>query len=77
MLFSLVYKNTILLICLFLLKVDLSFEIFFCRIAELVAEMINEEKEIVRSGIWNHAQKTGLRPERSALDRSAILTSDK
>ena len=28
----------------------------------------------VRSGIRTHAQRTGLRPERSALDRSAILT---
>ncbi len=28
----------------------------------------------VRSGIRTHARKTGLRPERSALDRSAILT---
>ena len=31
-------------------------------------------KKFVRSGIRTHAQKTGLRPERSALDRSAILT---
>ena len=29
---------------------------------------------IVRSEIWTHAQRTGLRPERSALDHSAILT---
>ena len=29
----------------------------------------------VRSGIRTHARKTGLRPERSALDRSAILTA--
>jgi hypothetical protein len=29
---------------------------------------------LVRSGIRTHARKTGLRPERSALDRSAILT---
>ena len=29
---------------------------------------------LVRSGIRTHAQRTGLRPERSALDRSAILT---
>ena len=28
----------------------------------------------VRSGIRTHALKWGLRPERSALDRSAILT---
>ena len=32
-------------------------------------------KQLVRSGIRTHARKTGLRPERSALDRSAILTS--
>ena len=32
------------------------------------------EKIFVRSGIRTHAQRTGLRPERSALDRSAILT---
>ena len=31
-------------------------------------------KGFVRSGIRTHARKTGLRPERSALDRSAILT---
>ena len=29
----------------------------------------------VRSGIRTHAHRSGLRPERSALDRSAILTS--
>ena len=29
---------------------------------------------IVRSGIRTHAWRTRLRPERSALDRSAILT---
>ena len=31
-------------------------------------------KDIVRSGIRTHAGRTRLRPERSALDRSAILT---
>ncbi len=31
-------------------------------------------KQIVRSGIRTHAWRTRLRPERSALDRSAILT---
>ena len=30
--------------------------------------------KIVRSGIRTHAYKSRLRPERSALDRSAILT---
>ena len=32
-------------------------------------------KVFVRSGIRTHAHRSGLRPERSALDRSAILTS--
>ena len=31
-------------------------------------------KKIVRSGIRTHAYKSRLRPERSALDHSAILT---
>ena len=31
--------------------------------------------ECVRSGIRTHAYKSRLRPERSALDRSAILTT--
>ena len=31
-------------------------------------------KKYVRSGIRTHAWRTRLRPERSALDRSAILT---
>ncbi len=31
-------------------------------------------KIFVRSGIWTHALRRGLRPERSALDHSAILT---
>ena len=33
------------------------------------------KKNIVRSGIRTHAHRSGLRPERSALDRSAILTT--
>ena len=33
------------------------------------------QKVIVRSGIRTHAWKTRLRPERSALDRSSILTT--
>ena len=36
----------------------------------------NPPKNIVRSGIRTHAWRTRLRPERSALDRSAILTSE-
>ena len=32
-------------------------------------------QKCVRSGIRTHAYKSRLRPERSALDRSAILTS--
>ena len=34
------------------------------------------EKIFVRSGIRTHAHRSGLRPERSALDRSAILTHE-
>ena len=34
-----------------------------------------EKKKFVRSGIRTHAHRSGLRPERSALDRSAILTT--
>ena len=34
-----------------------------------------EKKNCVRSGIRTHAYKSRLRPERSALDRSAILTT--
>ena len=40
--------------------------------------MCGEEKKkkvYVRSGIRTHAYKSRLRPERSALDRSAILTA--
>ena len=33
-----------------------------------------EEKDFVRRGIRTPAHRSGLRPERSALDRSAILT---
>ena len=33
------------------------------------------QKKYVRSGIRTHAHRSGLRPERSALDRSAILTA--
>ena len=35
---------------------------------------MNGSKIFVRSGIRTHAWRTRLRPERSALDRSAILT---
>ena len=34
------------------------------------------EEKTVRSGIRTHAYNSRLRPERSALDRSAILTCD-
>ena len=38
--------------------------------------MKNKQKFFfVRSGIRTHAHRCGLRPERSALDHSAILTS--
>jgi hypothetical protein len=33
-----------------------------------------KKKTVVRSGIRTHAHRSGLRPERSALDLSAILT---
>ena len=33
-----------------------------------------QKKCVVRSGIRTHAHRSGLRPERSALDLSAILT---
>ena len=36
--------------------------------------MKEKKKNYVRSGIRTHAYKSRLRPERSALDRSAILT---
>ena len=34
------------------------------------------QKCSVRSGIRTHAHRCGLRPERSALDHSAILTTN-
>ena len=34
------------------------------------------QKCSVRSGIRTHAHRSGLRPERSALDHSAILTTN-
>ena len=40
-----------------------------------VYEPIQIMKIFVRSGIRTHAHRSGLRPERSALDLSAILTS--
>ena len=36
--------------------------------------MAKDKMHDVRSGIRTHAHRSGLRPERSALDRSAILT---
>ena len=38
---------------------------------------VSISKHVVRSGIRTHAHRSGLRPERSALDRSAILTMKK
>ena len=35
---------------------------------------LRNKNKFVRSGIRTHAHRSGLRPERSALDRSAILT---
>jgi hypothetical protein len=40
-----------------------------------IKSMNKKLKKCVRSGIRTHAWRTRLRPERSALDRSAILTS--
>ena len=46
-----------------------------CSAAVLLVISINKCKShVVRSGIRTHAHRSGLRPERSALDRSAILT---
>ena len=39
-----------------------------------VLTILTKSKYVVRSGIRAHAYKSRLRPERSALDRSAILT---
>ena len=38
------------------------------------SELLKNNKHFVRSGIRTHAHISGLRPERSALDHSAILT---
>ena len=40
----------------------------------LSIEIRLKQKGFVRSGIRTHAHRSGLRPERSALDLSAILT---
>ena len=41
----------------------------------MTANMMQYSKSyVVRSGIRTHAHRSGLRPERSALDHSAILT---
>ena len=42
---------------------------------KLLFPITDKKKILVRSGIRTHAWRTRLRPERSALDRSAILTS--
>ena len=47
----------------------------FCSL-EWTSPILND-KTLVRSGIRTHAHRSGLRPERSALDRSAILTLKK
>ena len=39
-----------------------------------VRDNVAEKRFDVRSGIRTHAHRSGLRPERSALDHSAILT---
>ncbi|GFY78351.1 hypothetical protein TNIN_168191 [Trichonephila inaurata madagascariensis] len=45
--------------------------IYFMRTIKLT-----ESKYLVRSGIRTHAHARGLRPERSTLDRSAILQQE-
>ena len=42
--------------------------------ARILCREKKKKKKHVRSGIRTHAYKSRLRPERSALDRSAILT---
>jgi hypothetical protein len=48
------------------------------KISKLLENVLYQEKKqkrfCVRSGIRTHALRRGLRPERSALDHSAILT---
>ena len=44
------------------------------RFSDLSTDWIHQTKGFIRSGIRTHAWRTRLRPERSALDRSAILT---
>ena len=56
-----------------LARLQYRFEMTFLNVNVISNKM---RKIIVRSGIRTHAQRTGLRPERSALDRSAILTFD-
>ena len=51
----------------------LRFELLFTR--QVTSTAIYVKGVFVRSGIRTHAYKSRLRPERSALDRSAILTS--
>ena len=42
---------------------------------DVMSSWVRKRKKDVRSGIRTHAYKSRLRPERSALDRSAILTT--
>ena len=53
----------------FAVKPSKCYTIFLSRIKNLKKKVL-----VVRSGIRTHAHRSGLRPERSALDHSAILT---
>ena len=69
-------------VIIYLLKVQLLIawsrdpneEIWLVQVMWLLSKQ--EKKKTVRSGIRTHAYNSRLRPERSALDRSAILTCD-
>ena len=55
-------------------KIVISMIIIIISIIIRVIIMLAKSRWVVRSGIRTHAYKSRLRPERSALDRSAILT---
>ena len=55
-------------------KIVISMIIIIISIIISVIIMLAKSRWVVRSGIRTHAYKSRLRPERSALDRSAILT---
>ena len=75
-------KEQLLIVC----SRDPNEEIWLVQVMWLLSKREEEEKKLkkkklkkkktVRSGIRTHAYNSRLRPERSALDRSAILTCD-